>query len=126
IDTARAAFKERNDNYKILILFTDGEDNDGRAVETAQRAAKDGMRIFTIGVGTANGELLKITDAKGRTDYVRDDQGNVIKSRLNEQLLQEIARGSQGFYMLLSGANTMELLYERGLAPLPKTEHTRS
>jgi Ca-activated chloride channel homolog len=124
IETARAAFKEKNDNYKVLVLFTDGEDNDGRAAETAKSAAKDGMRIFTIGIGTANGELLKITDAKGRTDYVRDDQGNVIKSRLNEQLLQEIARASQGFYMLLSGANTMELLYERGLAPLPKTEHT--
>lgn len=124
IATARAAFKEKNDNYKVLVIFTDGEDNDGRAAETAERAAKDGMRIFTIGVGTANGDLLKITDAKGRTDYVRDDQGNVIKSRLNEQLLQEIARASQGFYMLLSGANTMELLYERGLAPLPKTEHT--
>lgn len=124
IETARAAFKEKNDNYKVLVLFTDGEDNDGRAAAVAERAAKDGMRIFTIGVGTASGELLRISDAKGRTDYVRDDQGNVIKSRLNEQLLQEIARASQGFYLLLSGANTMELLYERGLAPLPKTEHT--
>jgi Ca-activated chloride channel family protein len=124
IETARAAFKEKNDNHKVLVLFTDGEDNDGRAVEAAEAAAKDGMRIFTIGVGTANGELLRLTDGKGRTDYVRDDQGNVIKSRLNEKLLQDISRATQGFYMLLSGANTIELLYERGLAPLPKTEHT--
>jgi Ca-activated chloride channel family protein len=124
IETARAAFKEKNDNYKILVLFTDGEDNDGRAVETAQRAAKDGMRIFTIGVGTANGELLRITDAKGRTDYVRDDQGNVIKSRLNEQLLKDVALASQGHYMLLAGADTMKVLYDNALAPLPKTEHT--
>ena len=124
IETARAAFKEKNDNHKVLVLFTDGEDNDGRAVEAAEAAAKDGMRIVTIGVGTANGELLRLTDGKGRTDYVRDDQGNVIKSRLNEKLLQDIARATQGFYMLLSGANTIELLYERGLAPLPKTEHT--
>jgi len=124
IETARAAFKEKNDNHKVLVLFTDGEDNDGRAVEAAEAAAKDGMRIFTVGVGTANGELLRITDGKGRTDYVRDDQGNVIKSRLNEKLLQDIARATQGFYVLLSGANTIELLYERGLAPLPKSEHT--
>ena len=55
---------------------------------------------------------------------MRDDEGNVIKSRLNEKLLQDIARATQGFYMLLSGANTIELLYERGLAPLPKSEHT--
>ena len=124
IETARAAFKEKNDNHKVLVLFTDGEDNDGRAVEAAEAAAKDGMRIFTVGVGTANGELLRITDGKGRTDYVRDDEGNVIKSRLNEKLLQDIARATQGFYLLLSGANTIELLYERGLAPLPKSEHT--
>jgi Ca-activated chloride channel family protein len=124
IETARAAFKEKNDNHKVLVLFTDGEDNDGRAVEAAEAAAKDGMRIFTVGVGTANGELLRITDGKGRNDYVRDDQGNVIKSRLDEKLLQEIARSTHGFYMLLSGANTIELLYERGLAPLPKSEHT--
>ena len=124
IETARAAFKEKNDNHKVLVLFTDGEDNDGRAVEAAEAAARDGMRIFTIGVGTANGELLRLTDGKGRTDYVRDDQGNVIKSRLNEKLLQDIARATQGFYMLLAGADTIELLYERGLAPLPKSEHT--
>jgi Ca-activated chloride channel family protein len=80
------------------------------------------MRIFTIGVGSANGELLKVTDAKGRSDYIKDDQGNVVKSHLNEQLLREVAQATGGFYMLLTGANAMELLYERGLAPLPKTE----
>jgi len=124
IDTARAAFKERNDNYKILVLFTDGEDNDGRAVETAERAAKDGMRIFTIGVGTPNGELLRISDGKGRADYVRDEQGNVIKSRLNEELLQKIARASQGYYMLLGNPEDLKALYNNALAPLPKTEYS--
>jgi Ca-activated chloride channel homolog len=122
IETARAAFKE-NDNYKILLLFSDGEDNDGRAVEAAQRAAKDGMRIFTIGVGTANGELLSISDGKGRIDYVRDEQGNVIKSRLDEKLLQKVALASQGQYLPLAGADTIKSLYQNALAPLPKTEH---
>jgi Ca-activated chloride channel homolog len=122
IETARAAFKEK-ENYKILLLFSDGEDNDGRAVEAAERAAKEGMRIFTIGVGTANGELLSISDGKGRIDYVRDEQGNVIKSRLNEELLQKIARAAPGQYVPLGGADTMKTLYENALAPLPKTEH---
>jgi Ca-activated chloride channel homolog len=122
IQTAQAAFKEKNDNHKILVLFTDGEDHDGSAVEAAKNAAKDGMRIFTVGVGTPNGELLRITDGKGRSDFIRDAQGNVVKSRLNEQLLRQVAQAADGFYMLLSGANTIELLYERGLAPLPKAE----
>lgn len=122
IQTAQAAFKEKNDNHKILVLFTDGEDHDGTAVDAAKAAAKEGMRIFTIGVGTANGELLRITDGKGRSDFIRDAQGNVVKSRLDEKLLRQVAEAVDGFYMLLSGANTIELLYERGLAPLPKTE----
>jgi len=111
IDAARGAFKEKSDNYNVLVIFSDGEDNDGRALEAAKTAAKEGMRIFTIGVGTPNGELLRVTDAKGRSDYVRDDQGNVVKSRLNEQLLRDLAKATDGFFMLLTGANTMDLLY---------------
>src|SRR3954466_5487863 len=123
IETARSAFKEKNDNHKVLILFTDGEDHDGSAVDAAKAAAKEGMLIFTIGVGSPNGELLRVADTKGRVDFIKDDQGNVVKSRLNEKLLREIAESADGFYMMLSGANTMELLYERRLAPLPKALH---
>ena len=122
IQTARNAFKEKNENHKVLVVFTDGEDHDGRASEAAREAAKDGLRIFTIGVGTATGEVLRTYDAKGRGDFLRDANGNAVKSRLNEPLLREIAQANGGFYMLLSGANTMEMLYERGLAPLPKSE----
>jgi len=122
INTARKAFKE-GENYKVLVLFTDGEDNDEGALEAAQAAAKDGMRIFTIGIGTAEGELLRLKDAKGRTDYIRDDQGNVVKSHLNESLLQQIAGETEGgFYLPLRGAKTIDTLYEKGLAPLPKSE----
>lgn len=95
INTALTAFKE-GDNFKVLVLFTDGEDNDENALAAAQTAAKEGMKIFTIGIGTADGELLRIKDAKGRTDYIRDDQGNVVKSRLNEALLQQIAGAADG------------------------------
>ena len=52
IDEARKAFKNESDNHKVLVLFTDGEDHDGAAVEAAEKAAKDGMIIFTIGIGT--------------------------------------------------------------------------
>lgn len=122
IDMALTAFKEEN-NFKVLVILTDGEDHDGDALEAAERAAKAGLRIFTIGIGTAEGELLQIQDDQGRTDYVRDEQGNVVKSRLNETLLQQIAAATEGgFYLPLRGAKPMEMLYERGLAPLPKSE----
>lgn len=122
ITTALSAFKE-GDNFKVLVLFTDGEDNDENARAAAEAAAKEGMKIFTIGIGTAEGELLRIKDAKGRTDYIRDADGNVVKSRLNEGLLQQIAGATEGgFYLPLRGAKTIDTLYEKGLAPLPKSE----
>src|SRR5262249_26507469 len=69
------------------------------------------------------GELLRITDAKGRTDYIRDEQGNVVKSHLNESLLREIAGATPGgFYLPLRGAKTMEMLYAEGIGKLPKSE----
>src|SRR3954467_2089886 len=122
IDTARAAFKQKGDNHRVLVLFTDGEDQEGAAVDSAKAAAKEGLRIFTVGVGTAEGELLRTTDARGRSEYIKDSEGHVVKSQLNKQLLTDIADATQGFYMLLGGARTIDILYERGLAPLPKGE----
>jgi Ca-activated chloride channel family protein len=123
IQTAATAFKE-NDAHKVLVLLTDGEDNDSEtgALEAAQSAAKDGLKIFTIGIGTAEGDLIRVTDANGNSDYIRDEQGNVVKSHLNENLLQQIAGATGGFYLPLRGADTMDTLYERGLTPLPKSE----
>ncbi len=121
IQTARKAFQE-SDHYKVLVLLTDGGDNAGGALAAAKEAAKAGLKIFTIGVGTAQGDLLRITDANGNSDYIRDANGDVVKSRLNESLLRQIAAATGGFYLPLRGADTMEMLYEKGLAPLPKSE----
>ncbi|MGA2864055.1 MAG: VWA domain-containing protein [Verrucomicrobiota bacterium] len=123
IDTALTAFKE-GDNYKVLALFSDGEDHDSGALEAAKRAAAAGLRIYTIGVGTTAGEILRLKDAHGNSDYVRDEQGNAVKSHLNEELLRQIASATEGgFYLPLRGAKTVDTLYEQGLAKLPKSEH---
>lgn len=122
IQTAAAAFKDQGDNHQVLVLFTDGEDHDSGAVEAAAQAADRGMRIFTVGVGTPGGELLRERDEQGNHTYVKDEQGNVVKSRLNESLLTEIATAANGFYLPMSGASTVDVLYQRGLAPLPKSE----
>ena len=121
INTTLAAFKEKG-NHRALVLFTDGEDIDEGALEAAQNAAKEGLKIFTVGIGSAEGTLITIADANGNSDYVRDDKGQVVKSHLNEKLLQDIATATGGFYLPLRGADTINTLYERGLAPLPKSE----
>ena len=124
IQAARAAFKEETENHKILVLFTDGEDNDDAeaALQAARDGKKAGLRIFTIGVGTPNGEVLSTKDPYGNRVFIKDSSGNVVKSRLNENLLQQIAKETDGFYLPLTGARSMDVLYERGLAPLPKSE----
>jgi Ca-activated chloride channel homolog len=123
IETALTAFKE-GDNYKVLVLMTDGEDHESGALEAAKKAAESGLRIYTIGVGTREGELIGVKDERGNADYIRDEQGNVVKSHLNETLLQEIASTTAGcFYVPLQGAKTIDTLYTEGLAKLPKSEH---
>jgi len=124
IRAALGAFAKGNNNYKALVLITDGEDHDAdtETMGAAQEAADAGMRIFTVGVGTAEGELLQVTDDHGNTSFIKDEEGNVVKSHLNEELLRKIATATEGFYLPLRGANPMEILYREGLAPLPKTE----
>ncbi|HEV2327968.1 MAG TPA: VWA domain-containing protein [Verrucomicrobiae bacterium] len=123
IDTALTAFKE-NGHYKTLILLTDGEDNvnESAALESAKNAAKAGLKIFTVGIGTTEGALIRVTGSDGNSDYVRDAGGNVVKTHLNETLLRQIADATGGFYLPLRGADTMDVLYDRGLAPLPRSQ----
>ena len=126
IHSALGAFATGNNNHKALVLFTDGEDHDADAdtMAAAQEAAEAGLRIFTVGVGTAAGELLQVTDDHGNTSFIKDEDGNVVKSHLNEDLLRRIATVTGGFYLPLVGANPMEILYSQGLAPMPKSEAT--
>lgn len=122
IQTALTAFEKENDNHKVLVLFTDGEDHDSGVEAAAEKAGEAGMKIFTIGVGTAQGELIRVPDDQGGTSFLKDDSGNAVKSRLDETLLRKIA--VNGFYLPLQGPKVMETLYAQGLAPLPKSDST--
>ena len=123
IDEARRDLKKEGDNHKVLVIFTDGEDHEGDPIESAKAAAKDGITIFTIGLGSVEGELLRVRDERGRVDYIRNEQGQPVKSKLDEGLLQQIARSTdKGFYLPLRGTKTMDSLYDQGIAPLPKAE----
>ncbi len=121
IRTSMSAFKEK-DNYKALVIFTDGEDHESGVEQAAQEAAQSGLRIFTIGVGTPEGELLRSPDAGGNVGFIKDADGNVVKSHLNEALLKQIASITSGSYLPLRGASAMDVLYRGGLARLPKGE----
>src|SRR5262245_16259263 len=95
IDTALDALDARQGKYEAIILITDGEDHEGDVKEAAQRAADAGVKIFTIGIGTPEGELLPL-DKGG---FVKDRSGQVVKSRLNDETLKDIALATGGAYV---------------------------
>lgn len=125
IRTALAAVDRREDNVRALVLFTDGENHEPGLDEAVQAAANAGLRLFTVGVGTPQGEVIQLRDAAGNLTYLKDAAGNVVKSALNEPMLQQIAQATGGFYLPLQGPNPMAVLYERGLAPLPRLDAGR-
>jgi len=108
---------------RALIIFTDGEELSGDSVKTAKAAADQGVRIFTVGVGTPQGSLIPIGGDDGGTTFVKDEKGQVVKSKLDENRLKEIAQAAGGFYLHLeNGPRTMQFLYTEGLAKMQAAE----
>ncbi len=108
---------------RALIIFTDGEELSGDAVKTAKAAADQGVRIFTVGVGTPQGSLIPITGEDGGSAFVKDENGQVVKSKLDENRLKEIAQATGEFYLHLeNGPGTMQFLYTEGLAKMQAAE----
>jgi Ca-activated chloride channel family protein len=123
IHAAQQALMSEPRNRKLLVLFTDGEDLDARGVAAARVAAKEGLRIFTVGVGTAAGELIPIPTEGGGEALLRDASGSPVRSRLDEPTLRRIAEVSGGVYQPLgAGGEGLDALYARYLANLPRRE----
>src|SRR5437879_2285145 len=107
---------------RALIIFTDGEELSGDAGSGAKKAADAGVRIFTVGVGTAQGSLIPV-EGQGEAGFVKDTKGQVVKSKLDENRLREIAQATGGIYLHLeSGPQTMRQLYADGLSKLKTAE----
>ena len=99
IDESVKAYQGMPDSDKAVVLVTDGEDQEGDALDAARRAHEKGVRIFTVGVGTREGDLIQVTNADGQSEFLKDADGNVVKSHLNENLLQQIAYITRGAYV---------------------------
>jgi Ca-activated chloride channel family protein len=121
IREAQAALHRRPGSDKILILVTDGEDLEGGALAAAQTAKQqDGLRIFTVGVGTANGDLIPIPPEQGG-GFVKDEQGEFVKSRLDEAGLTALAAATGGIYVPLgTQGEGLDYIYKTVLGPLAK------
>lgn len=126
IDLAIEAFGKGAVGNRAIVLMTDGEptaDTDqADGLKAAQRAAEAGVKIFTVGFGTADGSLIPLGGDKGQ-DYVRDADGQLVRTRLNESGLSDIARAGGGFYVHLeNGGGAIRKVVEEGLARMKTGE----
>ena len=120
IQEAQAALQNRPTTDKVLVLLTDGEDLEGSALDAAKAAAKDGLKICTVGVGSANGDLIPIPAEQGG-GFVKDESGQFVKSHLDEAGLKAIAAATGGIYAPLgTQGQGLDTIYQQALAPLAK------
>jgi Ca-activated chloride channel homolog len=123
IQAAQAALRRRPGSDRTLILVTDGEDLEGSAFEAAEAATKaDSIKIYTVGVGTAAGDLIPIPPEQGG-GFVKDETGAFVRSRLDEQALKAIAGATGGFYVPLgTQAEGLELIFQNVLGTIAKQD----
>ena len=113
IDGTRRSFRAEETKSKVLVLFTDGEDHEEQAIEAAHDAFQEGIRIYTVGLGTPQGAPIPLYDARGNhTGYKKDKQGEVILTHLNEMLLRRVAEAGDGQYLRgTQGAGELESIW---------------
>jgi Ca-activated chloride channel homolog len=114
IETATSAFIGKEKKYKVLVLFTDGEDLSGQIDDAIAKATEAGVIIYTVGVGTSQGSPISIQDSKGNVlEYRKDPEGKVVVSSLDERSLAEVALKTGGRYFRASTSeNEIATLYE--------------
>jgi Ca-activated chloride channel family protein len=123
IDAARKGFQREETKSKVFILVTDGEDHEERSMEEAADAAKEGIRIYAIGLGTREGAPIPLYDSSGvKIGHKKDKNGEVILTHMNEVLLQRIAEAGGGQYLRgTQGAGELETIWS-DIASMQKQE----
>ena len=100
IDLCSKSFDKENAQSKAIIIITDGETHDEEAIESAKKANEEGIYIHTLGMGLTKGGPIPIYNKYGSTsEFRKDREGNVIITKLNESMLQEIALAGEGTYI---------------------------
>lgn len=123
INEATEAFKGPEKKYKILVIITDGDDLEGNALAAAKAASDAGIKIYCVGVGSQDGDIIPIVDDKGDRAFVTDRAGQVVKTALNEDLLKKIAISTGGNYVHATQAEFgLVLLYDKSISKLEKRD----
>jgi len=121
IALAEESFDKSSPAQKAIVIITDGENHEDDAVVAARDAAEKGIRVFTIGMGSPEGTPIPQYRGETRTGFKKDNEGNIVVSKLNESMLREIADAGNGAYVR---ASNVEVGLEPLLAELNQIEKT--
>ena len=100
IRVAQEAFGKGESDHRALIIFSDGEEMDADGVKAAEEL-KGSVKIFSVGIGSPEGSVIPLPGHGGGTEFVKDENGKIVKSRLDETRLRKIAELTGGFYVHL-------------------------
>jgi len=113
IALSKRVFGNEGDYHKALIVITDGETHDVGAMEEAQSASDMDMILFFVGVGTQEGGYVPF-EVNGRLDYMRDQSGDFVKSKLDEDVMRSLSEAGNGEYFnIVGGERILEELDKR-------------
>lgn len=112
IEVARKAYRQDEDKHKVLIIVTDGEDHKNQDFDAVKRAVKEGIRIYTVGIGTTSGAPIPVPGNNGGVQYKKDMLGNTITSKLNQKMISDLAKAGMGkSYFLEPGKNIVNEIF---------------
>jgi Ca-activated chloride channel family protein len=125
IDMGIAAFDEESATDKVILLITDGEDNENQGLKAARQAAAKGVKIFVFGIGDVGGGPIPELDGSG--GFKKDRQGKLILSKLEEESLQNIASLTGGTYVRsVAGDLDLDVLYFDGIKSQTRAQELKS
>ena len=121
MEMAASSFGESKHN-KAIVIITDGEDHEGNVLEQAEAAVRNGISVYTIGMGSQEGSPIPIYNGNVQTGYKKDREGNTVISKLDETLLQRIASIGNGIYVRANNSETgLQKIFE-DINKIQKTE----
>ena len=119
IDLALKSFTPNEGVGRAIVLITDGENHEGGAIEAAKEAAEKGVHVFVLGVGSPDGAPIPVESSN---EFRRDKDGNVVVTRLNEDMCREIARAGNGMYVRVDNTNNAERALNAEINKLAKAD----
>ena len=119
ITLSMRSFTQQEDVSRAIFVITDGEDNEARGVEAAKQAAAKGIRVYVLGIGNPGGAPIPIP---GTGQYIIDDEGNTVVSRLSEEMCREIATAGNGSYIYVDNSSSAQKKLSEQLDRLSKAK----